>query len=207
MCCRLWDLRWGGIELIRIDINLSSRPFVNYRKFYLIAGSLLSLFLIVSLWNLSQYRTSHERIKAFVQSLSSDQMRLEAMGKEQEKLLQSLQTSETSDFLDRVEYINQLINRRTFSWTRLLNDLEKLTPANLQLASVKPQIRGSDLVIEIVVKGRVTQEMIQFVSNLENSGKFTDVSPIYEDLSKNPAFVGREMGVLVKYLGQTKKQS
>ena len=67
MCCRLWDLRWGGIELIRIDINLSSRPFVNYRKFYLIAGSLLSLFLIVSLWNLSQYRTSHERIKAFVQ--------------------------------------------------------------------------------------------------------------------------------------------
>jgi len=193
--------------MIRIEINLSSRPFVNYRKFYLIAGSLLGLLLLISLWNSSQYRSSHERRKAFVQTLSSDQIQLEAMGKEQEKLLQSLQTPETSDFLDRVEYVNQLITRRTFSWTRLLNDLEQLTPSNIQLASVKPQVRATDLVIEIVVKGRATQEMIQFVSNLENSGKFAEVSPIYEDLSKNPGFVGREMGVVVKYLGQTKKQS
>jgi type IV pilus assembly protein PilN len=192
---------------MKIEINLSSRPFVNYRQFYLIAGSLLGLLSIVSFWNFSQYRSSHERRKAFVESLSSDQMKLEAMGKEEEKLLRSLQTADTSDFLDRVEYVNQLINRRTFSWTRLLNDLEKLTPPNLQLASIKPQVRGTDLLIEIVVKGRNTQEMIQFVSNLENSGKFTDVSPMYEDLSKNPGFVGREMGVVVKYFGQTKKQS
>lgn len=192
---------------MKIDINLSSRPFVNYRKFYLIAGFLLGLLLIVSFWNFSQYRSSHERRKAFVESLSSDQMKQEALGRDEENLLRSLQTAETSDFLDLVEYVNQLINRRTFSWTHLLNDLEKLTPPNLQLASIKPRIRGTDLLIEIVVKGRVTQEMIQFVSNLENSGKFTDVSPMYEDLSKNPGFVGREMGVVVKYLGQTKKQS
>jgi type IV pilus assembly protein PilN len=192
---------------MKIDLNLSSRPFVNYRKFYLISGSLLGLLLVVSFWNFSQYRSSHERRKAFVESLSSDQMRQEAMGKDEEKLLRSLQTAETSDFLDLVEYVNQLINRRTFSWTHLLNDLEKLTPPNLQLASIKPRNRGTDLLIEIVVKGRVTQEMIQFVSNLENSGKFTDVSPMYEDLSKNPGFVGREMGVVVKYLGQSKKQS
>ena len=192
---------------MKIDINLSSRPFVNYRKFYLIAGFLLGLLLIVSYWNFSEYQSSHGRRKVFVESLSNDQMRLEAMGKEEEKLLRSLQTTETADFLDRVEYINQIINRRTFSWTGLLNDLEKLTPPNLQLASIKPQIRGKDLVIEIVVKGRNTQEMIQFVLNLENSGKFIDVSPMYEDLSKNPGFVGREMGVVVKYLGQIKKQS
>jgi Tfp pilus assembly protein PilN len=192
---------------MKVDINLSSRPFVNYRKFYLIAGFLLGLLSIVSYWNFSEYRFSHERRQAFVESLSNDQMRLEAMGKEEEKLLRSLQTAETSDFLDRVEYINQIITRRTFSWTRLLNDLEKLTPPNLQLASIKPQVRGKDLVIEIVVKGRNTQEMIQFVLNLENSGKFIDVSPMYEDLSKNPGFVGREMGVVVKYLGQIKKQS
>jgi type IV pilus assembly protein PilN len=192
---------------MKIEINLSSRPFVNYRQFYLIAGSLLGLLMIVSFWNFSQYRSSHERRKAFVESLSSDQMKLEAMGKEEENLLRSLQTADTSDFLDRVEYVNQLINRRTFSWTRLLNDLEKLTPPNLQLASIKPQVRGTDLLIEIVVKGRNTQEMIQFVLNLENSGKFTDVSPMYEDLSKTPGFVGREMGVVVKYFGQTKKQS
>lgn len=192
---------------MKIEINLSSRPFVNHRKFYLMGGGLLGLLLIVSFWNYSQYRSSHERRKTFVESLSSDQLRLEAMGKEEEKLLRSLQTAETSDFLDRVEYVNQLIRRRTFSWTRLLNDLEKLTPPNLQLSTIKPQVRGADMMIEIVVKGRNTQEMIQFVSNLENSGKFADVSPMYEDLSKNPGFVGREMGVVVKYLGQTKKQS
>ena len=193
---------WGDSKMIKIYINLSSRPFVNNRKFYLLAGSLLIVFLVSSYWNFSRYHMIHAHRGEANRLLSGDRVRIEAMTREQEKLLSRLQTADTAEFLDRVEHVNQLITRRTFSWTALLNDLETLTPANLQIVSIKPQVRGKEMGIEIIANGRESGDYIKFISNLEASEKFFDVSPLYEDLSKRPGFVGREIGVIVKYRGQ-----
>jgi type IV pilus assembly protein PilN len=189
--------------LIRIDVNLASRPFVNYRKFCLVSGALLLALLAVTYWNLSQYQTIRARRGEVNQLLSRDHARFESLGQEQEKLMARLQTPETAEFLDQLEHLNLLIRRRTFSWTVLLNDLERLTPANAQIVSIRPQISRHGMGVEIVAHGRSSQDNIRFISNLESSGKFYDVSPLYEDVSKNPAFVGREIGISVKYKGQS----
>lgn len=189
--------------MIKIDINLASRPFVNRRKFCLVAGGLLAALLTLSYWNFSQYQGVRARRGEANQLLARDKGRFESLSREQEKVLARLQTPETADFLDELEHINQLIRRRTFSWTLLLNDLERLTPPNLQVVSIKPQFSNWGVLVEIVANGRSSKDNIQFVSNLEASGKFFDVSPLYEDISKNPAFVGREIGITVKYKGQS----
>ena len=189
--------------MIKIDANLASRPFVNHRKFYMTVGGLLLLLFGISYWNLASYRSTRARRSQVNERLNSDRARFDALGREQEKVLARLQTPETAEFLDRLEHVNQLIRRRTFSWTQLLNDLERLTPANLQIVTIKPQIAGKGIVIEIVANGRSSQDNVQFVSNLESSGKFFDVSPLHEEISKNPAFVGREIAVQVKYKGQS----
>jgi type IV pilus assembly protein PilN len=189
--------------MIKIDANLASRPFVNHRKFYLISGGLLVLLLGISYWNFARYQSARARRGDVNGQLIRDRARFEALGREQEKVLARLQTLETAEFLDTLEHVNQLIRRRTFSWTRLLNDLERLTPANLQIVTIKPQIAGKGIIIEIVANGRSSQDNVQFVSNLESSGKFYDVSPLHEEISKNPAFVGREIAVQVKYKGQS----
>jgi hypothetical protein len=189
--------------MIRIDVNLASRPFVNNRKFYLMAGGLLLVLLGLSNWNFSEFQAVRARRADLNELLARDRARFNALGREQEKVLARLQTPETADFLDRLEHTNQLIRRRTFSWTLLLNDLERLTPPNLQVTSIKPQINSRGIIVEIVANGRSSKDNIQFVSNLEASGKFYDVSPLYEDLSKNPSFVGREIGITAKYKGQS----
>jgi type IV pilus assembly protein PilN len=189
--------------VIRIDTNLASRPFVNHRKFYLISGALVLVLLSVSYWNVNWYRTIHARRGEVNQRLSQDQARFDSLGREQEKLLTRLQTVETAEFLDRLKHINSLIDRRTFSWTMLLNDLERLAPANLQVVSIKPEISGQAILIEIIANARSSADNIQFVANLESSGKFYEVTPLYEDISKNPAFVGREIGISTKYKGQS----
>jgi type IV pilus assembly protein PilN len=189
--------------MIRIDANLASRPFVNHRKFYMISGGLLALLLTISYWNFTRYQSTRARRGEVNERLSRDRARFEALGREQEKVLARLQTPETTEFLDTLEHVNQLIRRRTFSWTQLLNDLERLTPANLQIVTIKPQIANKGIIIEIVANGRSSRDNVQFVSNLESSGKFYDVSPLHEEISKNPAFVGREIAVQVKYKGQS----
>jgi hypothetical protein len=185
--------------MIKIDANLASRPFVNHRRFFLISGGLLVLLLGISYWNLARYQSTRARRGEVNEQLNRDRARFATLGREQDKVLARLQTPETAEFLDTLEHVNQLIRRRTFSWTQLLNDLEQLTPANLQIVAIKPLIAGKAVVIEIVANGRSSQENVQFVSNLESSGKFYDVSPLYEEISKNPAFTGREIAVQVKY--------
>src|SRR5262245_51045001 len=139
--------------MIKIDANLASRPFVNYRKFYLISGGLFVLLLGVSYWNLASYQSTRARRGEVNETLNRDRARFEALGREQAKVLARLQTPDTAEFLDSLEYVNQLIRRRTFSWTQLLNDLERVTPANLQIVTIKPQIAGKGILIEIVANG------------------------------------------------------
>jgi len=189
--------------MIKIDANLASHPFVNHRKFYMISGMLLALLIGISFWNYSGYQSARARRREVNERLSRDRVRFEALGRDQDKVLTRLQTPETAEFLDTLEHVNQLIRRRTFSWTQLLNELERLTPANLQIVTIKPQIVGPTIIIEIVANGRSSQDNVQFVSNLESSGKFYDVSPLHEEVSKNPAFVGREIALQVKYKGQS----
>jgi type IV pilus assembly protein PilN len=188
--------------MIKIDANLASRPFVNYRKFIMISGGLLVLLIAISYSNFASYQSTRARRGEVNERLNRDRARFEALGREQVKVLARLQTPETAEFLETLEHVNQLIRRRTFSWTQLLNDLERLTPANLQIVTIKPQIAGNGMIVEIVANGRSSRDNVQFVSNLESSGKFFDVSPLHEEISKNPAFVGREIAVQVKYKGQ-----
>jgi hypothetical protein len=57
--------------------------------------------------------------------------------------------------------------------------------------------------IEITANARDGQDYIEFISNLESSGKFYSVNPLAEDISKTPGFVGKQISLAVKYKGQT----
>lgn len=198
-----WVWPWEDLEMIKININLSSRPFVNNRKFFLITASLLTLLSCVSYWNIYRYKSVHSNRGQVKRLLTQSQVQIEKLEKDQQEIMARLQKPETGEFLDLVDYINRLIQQRTFSWTRLLNDLETLIPSNLQIISIRPQITGNEIGIEIIASGRSSHDYIEFISNLESSGKFYNVNPIYEDISKSPGLVGRLINVSVRYKGQT----
>ena len=188
--------------MIKININLSSRPFVNNRKFFSIVVALLVILGGISYWNFSRYRSAHSRREEIRLLLNQDKAKIEQLERTQQAIMARLQKADTSEFLDLVEYINRLIKQRTFSWTRLLNDLETLTPGNLQIVSIRPLIVGNEIGIEITANGRSSQDYIEFISNLESSGKFYKVNPIFEDIAKAPGLVGKLINVTVKYKGQ-----
>jgi len=188
--------------MLKINVNLSTRPFVNNRKFLLISSLLLLVLVGVSYWNLSRYEMAHSRRQQVRHLLSQDQAMIGKLEREQQAIMTRLQRPETTEFLDLVDYINRLIKQRTFSWTRLLNDIETLTPSNLQIVSIKPFILGNEVGIEITANGRSSQDYIEFISKLESSGKFYNVNPIFEDIAKSPGLVGRLINVTVRYRGQ-----
>ncbi len=185
--------------MLRRNLNLSSFPFVNNRKFYLVSSFLLGVLVVVSYWNAGQYLKVHSRKMEMDRVLEDARQRIDKLEGEERQIRNRLLRPETADFLETVEFVNQLIDRRTFSWTQLLNDLEQVVPRNVQVVSVRPRIVRDEFGVEITANARSSEDYVGFLANLETSRKFGGVVPIFEDLSKTPGFVGKQVSVAVKY--------
>ena len=185
--------------MTKLSLNLSSNPFVNNCSFYLSAGCLFLLLVGVSYWNIASERKVHALKAQMDSSLGQSQQQLGKIEQEEKAIKARLLKPETADFLETVEFINRLIERRTFSWTALLNDLEQLTPGSIQVVSVRPRVVKNEFGIEITANARNSADYIEFIKNLENSDKFQNLTPIYEDLSKTPGFSGKQISIAVRY--------
>jgi len=73
----------------------------------------------------------------------------------------------------RVESINRIIARKTFSLSRLLTELEKRAPDGLYLVQISPDFSGQKITVSGVA--RSMNEVLQFVDRLSSSGSLKEV--------------------------------
>jgi len=77
--------------------------------------------------------------------------------------------------LERSQFLNDLFARKSFSWTAVMMDLEKVLPAGVQVTSIEPVIsKEGDVNIRLRVAGDRDKGVL-LVRNLETSQRF--VSP------------------------------
>ena len=192
--------------MLRVPLNLASKPFFNNRKFYA-ASLVLGLALVVlSTANLLLYLAHRSQSLRLNRELADQTAEAGRLEQEQQEIWARLQRPETEDFLNLVDYLNPLIARRTFSWTRFLNQLENLVPNRLQIVAITPRIVESEVVVEIFCNARSGADYIEFVSRLEADPDFYQVNLMSEDVSKSPNFVGKHYGLQVKYRVQPPRE-
>jgi type IV pilus assembly protein PilN len=74
--------------------------------------------------------------------------------------------------LERSQFLNGLFAWKSFSWTAVMMDLEKVLPAGVQVTSIEPQItKEGDVNIRLRVSGD-RDRTVQLVRNLETSQRF-----------------------------------
>jgi hypothetical protein len=74
---------------------------------------------------------------------------------------------------------NELIDRRTFSWTDLFNRFETTAPDDLRIASVRPRLEPKiGIVITVTVLARTVEDVKKFMDRLLESGAFTGKGPV-----------------------------
>src|SRR4030081_1331674 len=89
---------------------------------------------------------------------------------------------QAEDFLNRPEnratrdesqLINELIERKAFSWTRVLEDLEKVMPPRVHLVSIHPELdEDNQLALKMVVVGDSRERGIELERRMEDSRHF-----------------------------------
>jgi Tfp pilus assembly protein PilN len=156
-----------------IPINLAREPFRRDRPI-LVASAAVGVLLIFSLaflvWIASSERAVAVQTQTQLNRANRDLARIRA---EQNKLDAQTRRPEYAIVFDRNTMINDLIRRKSISWTRIFADLGTVLPPNVRITGIRPQVNARDqLSLDMTVEADAAPQIISFVSRLEGSAVF-----------------------------------
>jgi type IV pilus assembly protein PilN len=158
---------------MRINLNLASRPYQDLRRFYTIwGGGLAAMILLTALLvTLSVFRF-HENRQGW-NLVEKKKEEIAKLQQQQEEAAKILNLPENRGTRDHSQFLNEAILRKSFSWTAVLADLERLMPPRVHLVSITPQLdKQHRLVVRMVVNGETREGTVDVVKQLERSKHF-----------------------------------
>src|SRR5215472_13223573 len=162
---------------MHIDINLASRPYEDARQFWTRWGTALGvlglLTLVLLVLDITGFVASHHDrvVMAQTRALIADRDRTRA---EADRVLNLVENRTTRD---QSRYLNELIERKAFSWTRVLENLEKVMPPRVHLVSISPQLdENNELALKMTVAGDSRDRAVELERRMEESRRFAQTS-------------------------------
>ena len=129
-----------------IHLNLASRPFRDYRPVYaaVVLMALLTAFLALNnVDTFLRYRTETKTTRANIAKL---ELQIADEHRRTETLVQRLRGVDLKLLVSQTEFANAQLAERAFSWSELLDRLEKVLPTDVRLQSVTPAFEKDGLV-------------------------------------------------------------
>lgn len=162
---------WRGAD-DQFSINLSSRYRPVMAPLRLLFIGSCGLLLIGICWNLGQviltYRDSLS-IQAELDRVRQQDLDLIAQARRE-----GIDLSETAlkSLSFEVELANQLLEKRTFSWTRFLAELEQAIPSRLAISSVRRDQTGT--MVRLTGTAMTLEDITAFTVGLQGHARFKD---------------------------------
>jgi type IV pilus assembly protein PilN len=189
---------------MRLDINLASRPYEDARQFWLrwgtalVAAGALTLFLVAATFTgWLNARRDHAQIADLRSQIAERDQR-------RQRAEEFLNRPENRTTRDESEFLNDLIDRRSFSWTHVLEDLEKVMPARLHLVSIHPELdEDNQLKVKMMVAGDSRERAIELARRMEDSRRFSQTYIYTEHIATAHTGDSVEVGIDAIYVPQT----
>jgi Mn-containing catalase len=160
---------------MRLDINLATHAYEDAREFWTRWGIGVAVLGVVTLALLITAITGWYNARLDRKKISD--LRGQIAEREQEKSAAEalLNRPENRAMREKSQYLNELITRKAFSWTKAIESLERLMPAKIHLVSIQPELNeDNQLAIKMVVAGDSTERAIELVRRMEESKYFRD---------------------------------
>src|SRR5208282_6736588 len=82
---------------------------------------------------------------------------------------------------DQSQFLNVLIQRKAFSWTRVFEDLEQVMPSNLHVVSLRPELNDQNqMELDMKVAGDNRTAAVDLVHRMEGSKHFQGAQLVQE---------------------------
>lgn len=188
-------------------VNLAGEPFRNRRLFWL---SLLLLVVISSMAGIRMLQTLTDldaRIAERLPSIRALELRAREMDKEVAEI-QAMSLEQTRAYWAA----NDLITRKAFSWTHLLNDIERSIPSGVRVLRVgisqiavtdgatnsaaASSSAGANVTLTLEVVGKGVPHVTQMIAEFNRTGIFI-VTPKWQKSIEGTEEV--EFGLEIEY--------
>lgn len=161
-------LLFGADDQFQINLSRRYRPAVIPLRLFLIVSCILLVIGIC--WNLSQAILTYQESLTIQAEL--DRVRQQDLTLIVEARHEGIDLSEEAlkKLPSEVELANQLLKKRTFSWTQFLTELEQAIPSRLALSSVRLDQTGT--LIRLAGTATSLDDITAFTVGLQNQSNF-----------------------------------
>jgi len=175
---------------MRLDINLATRPYEDAGEFWARWGLGVGLLGVLTLALITL--AVHGWVKAGRDRQSIRHLEQQIADKDRERAQAQaiLDLDINRSTRDQSQFLNELIQRKAFSWTRVFEDLERVMPTSLHVVSLKPELNDQNqLQLEMKVAGDNRGGAIELVHRMEGSTHFQGAQLTSESSGDNGAGV------------------
>ena len=178
--------------------NLATRPFYNDRLVGLTLAVVALAALALTAFNATQLLSLSKERGKFDQTVGkyADDTRL--LENKTASLRSTLDVANLKLLRIGADEANDLIDKRTFSWSEFLAVIEKTLPMGARVVEVSPKPEKNVMNIDITVVCKTSGDLEAFVQALDKSNQFKDVVPTH----RNPNEDGTQTALVeAVYLG------
>ncbi|PYU00447.1 MAG: hypothetical protein DMG70_05355 [Acidobacteria bacterium] len=189
---------------MKVRLNLATKPLESHRRF--LAGASLtalvaSVVFIALGWHVYSFREAAKEVRARAEKIRQERAEYEAQSNE---LRRYFAQKNVASLHDRADFINGVIALRSFNWTQMFMDLERILPGGVRIISIEPKQVGGHVELNLTFGATNDEVTVQFMRALETSKLFSDVqvrSDIRPSPGSGPSTDQRVVNLSTFYLG------
>ena len=156
--------------------NLSTRPFYPARAVRTMLAGLALLAVGLPIFNVVEILRLERAGRDARQTVAQNAEQARDAREKAQVIRQSIDQKQLEAVRIAARDANALIDRRTFSWTALLNYFQTTLPPDVRITGVSPQIDDEGrMMVAIAFFARRIADLSEFEDALESTGAFADV--------------------------------
>jgi hypothetical protein len=178
---------------MRFTINLASQKYADARQFYLRWGAAVVAMLLLTVFLGMRARYTYMVSKQSGKHIAEQKEKIKALEKQKADAEAMLNQPENHDVRDQSSFWNYQFEQKSFSWTELFTDLEKIMPGRAFVISVAPSPTADHrLKLKMIIAGEKHGDAIELIKKMEGSERFRFPILLFEStnvLGKGPPLV------------------
>jgi type IV pilus assembly protein PilN len=166
---------------MRLDINLATRPYEDAREFWARWGLGVGLLGVLTLVLLGLAVRGWIKAGRDRHNIAHFQEQIAERDAERAQAQAYLDLVANRSTRDQSQFVNGLIQRKAFSWTRVFEDLERVIPSNLHVVSLRPELNEQNqMQLDMKVACDTRAAAVELVHRMEGSRHFQGAQLVQE---------------------------
>jgi uncharacterized membrane-anchored protein YhcB (DUF1043 family) len=158
---------------MRLNINLASQKYVDARRFYILWGSAVAALLVFTIFLGIRARYTYAAAKQSGKHIAELREKIRHLEEQKAQAEAKLNEPANHDVREQSSFWNDFFEQKSFSWTELFTDLEKIMPGRAFVVSVAPSpTRDHRLKLKMTIAGEKTDDANDLIKKMEKSERF-----------------------------------